>query len=82
MVTKLQEILNYKREEFTFRKNQTNNYDLQSKIDKQIKPRRFLENLNNQTNSKITVINRTLNKAKEISENQKVNFSNIKNLLF
>ena len=41
---------------------------------------RILENLNNQTNSKITVINRTLNKAKEISENQKVNFSNIKNL--
>ena len=41
---------------------------------------RILENLNNQTNSKITVINRTLKKAKEISKNQKVNFSPIQNL--
>ena len=47
MVTKLQEIINYKREEFNFRRNQTNNFDLQSKIDKQTKPRRFTENLNN-----------------------------------
>ena len=47
MVTKLQEIINYKKEEFTFRRNQTNNFDLQSKIDKQTKPRKFLENLNN-----------------------------------
>ena len=35
MVTKLQEIINYKKEEFSFRRNQTNNFDLQSKIDKQ-----------------------------------------------
>ena len=41
MVTKLQEIINYKKEEFTFRRNQTNNFDLQSKIDKQKKPRKF-----------------------------------------
>ena len=47
MVTKLQEIINYKREELTFRRNQTNNFDLQSKIDKQTKPRRFTKNLNN-----------------------------------
>ena len=47
MVTKLQEIINYKKEEFTFRRNQTNNFDLQSKIDKQKKPRKFIENLNN-----------------------------------
>ena len=46
MVTKLQEIINYKKEEFTFRRNQTNNFDLQSKIDKQKKPRKFLECLN------------------------------------
>ena len=47
MTTKLQEIINYKREEFVFRRNQTNNFDLQSKIDKQSKPRKFIENLNN-----------------------------------
>ena len=40
MTTKLQEIINHKREEFIFRKNQTNNFDLQSKIDKQSKPRK------------------------------------------
>ena len=47
MTTKLQEIINYKREEFIFRRNQTNKFDLQSKIDKQLKPRKFTENLNN-----------------------------------
>jgi len=41
MITKLQEIINYKREEFSFRRNQTNDFDLQSKIDKQSKPRKF-----------------------------------------
>ena len=46
MITKLQEIINYKKEEFTFRKNQTNNFELQSKIDQQKKPRKFVENLN------------------------------------
>ena len=47
MIVKLQDIINYKREEFNFRRNQTNNFYLQSKIDKQTKPRRFIENLNN-----------------------------------
>ena len=47
MITKLQEIINYKREEFSFRRNQTNDFDLQSKIDKQSKPRKIIENLNN-----------------------------------
>ena len=46
MITKLQEIINYKREEFTFRRNQTNNFELQSKINKQTKPRKFTKNLN------------------------------------
>ena len=46
MITKLQEIINYKKEEFTFRRNQTNNFELQSKIDQQQKPRNFLERLN------------------------------------
>ena len=47
MMTKLQEIIDYKREEFSFRKNQTNKFELQSKIDQQKKPRKFTENLNN-----------------------------------
>ena len=48
MVTKLQEIINYKKEEFTFRRNQTNNFDLQLKIDNQKKPRKaILGKLNN-----------------------------------
>ena len=47
MITKLQEIINYKKEEFTFRRNQTNKFELQSKIDQQKKPRKFIENLNN-----------------------------------
>ena len=46
MITKLQEIIDYKKEEFTFRRNQTNNFELQSKIDQQKKPRKFLESLN------------------------------------
>ena len=50
MITKLQEIINYKKEEITFRRNQTNNLELQSKIDKQKKPRKFLENLNKANN--------------------------------
>ena len=47
MMTKLQEIIDYKREEFSFRRNQTNKFELQSKIDQQKKPRKFIENLNN-----------------------------------
>ena len=46
MIAKLQEIINYKKEEFTFRRNQTNNFELQSIIDQQKKPRKFEENLN------------------------------------
>ena len=46
MMTKLQEIINYKKEEFTFRRNQSNNFELQSKIDQQKKPRKFEETLN------------------------------------
>ena len=46
MITKLQEIINYKKEEFTFRRNQINNFELQSKIDQQKKPRKFIERLN------------------------------------
>ena len=52
MITKLQEIINYKREEFSFRRNQTDDFDLQSKIDKQSKPRKFIENLNNRNKFK------------------------------
>ena len=47
MITKLQEIINYKKEEFNFRRNQIDNFELQSKIDQQKKPRKFVENLNN-----------------------------------
>ncbi len=47
MLTKLQEIIKYKKEELSFRRNQTNDFDLQSKIDKQSKPRKFIEKLNN-----------------------------------
>ena len=46
MITKLQEIINYKKEEFSFRRNQTTNFELQSQIDQQKKPRKFLERLN------------------------------------
>ena len=35
MITKLQEIINYKKEEFNFRRNQINNSEVQSKIDQQ-----------------------------------------------
>ena len=47
MLTKLQEIINYKKEEFAFRRNQISNFELQSKIDQQIKPKKFTANLNN-----------------------------------
>ena len=47
MAIKLQEIINYKIEEFNFRRNQINNFELQSKIDQQEKPRKFTANLNN-----------------------------------
>ncbi len=46
MKTKLQEIINYKKEEFNYRRNQINNFELQSKIDQQEKPRKFTAKLN------------------------------------
>ena len=47
MITKLQEIINYKKEELNFRRNQINNFELLSKIDQQEKPRKFTAKLNN-----------------------------------
>ncbi len=47
MITKLQEILNYKKEEFSYRKSQITDFELQSVIDKQEKPRGFINKLNN-----------------------------------
>ena len=41
---------------------------------------RTLENLNSQTKGKITIINRTLEKAKEIANTQKVNYAPIESL--
>ena len=46
MITKLQEIINYKKEEFTFRKGQITDFELHSMIDKQNKPRGFINKLN------------------------------------
>ena len=46
MTTKLNEIIKYKKEEFSFRKSQTNEFILNSSIDKQEKPRGFIKNLN------------------------------------
>ena len=46
MTTKLNEIIKYKKEELSFRKSQTNEFILNSSIDKQEKPRGFIKNLN------------------------------------
>ena len=46
MTTKLNEIIKYKKEEFLFRKSQTNELKLNSSIDMQEKPRGFIKNLN------------------------------------
>ena len=46
MTTKLNEIITYKKEEFSFRKSQTNEFILNSSIDKQEKPRGFIKNIN------------------------------------
>ena len=46
MTTKLNEIIKYKKEEFSFRKSQTNEFILNSSIDKQERPRGFIKNLN------------------------------------
>ena len=42
---------------------------------------RTLENLNTQTKAQIIIINRTLEKAKEIAKNQKVNYAPLENLV-
>ena len=47
MITKLQEIINYKKEEFSYRKSQITDFELHSIIDKQKKPRGFINKLNN-----------------------------------
>ena len=50
MTTKLQEIINYKKEEYLFEKSKTNKFELNSRIDLQKKPRKFINTLikNNQ----------------------------------
>ena len=50
MITKLQEIINYKKEEFSHRKNQITDFELNSMIDKQKKPRGFINKLNDPKN--------------------------------
>ncbi len=47
MTTKLQEIINYKKEEFSYRKSLISENELNLLIDKQDKPRGFIKNLNN-----------------------------------
>ena len=55
MTTKLQEIINYKREEFIFEKNKTNEFEINSKIDMQEKPKNFIKSLE-QTKTKFALI--------------------------
>jgi indole-3-glycerol phosphate synthase len=47
MSTKLQEIINYKKEEFLFRKGKITDQEINSQIDRQEKPKEFIEKLNN-----------------------------------
>lgn len=47
MLTKLQEIINYKKEEFLFRKGKITEQEINSQIDIQEKPREFIKKLNN-----------------------------------
>ena len=47
MITKLQEIINYKKEEFSYRKTQITDFQLNLMIDNQKKPRGFIRKLNN-----------------------------------
>ena len=47
MLTKLQEIINYKKEEFLFKKEKTTDQEINSQIDRQEKPREFIKKLNN-----------------------------------
>ena len=46
MITKLQEIINYKKEEFSYRKTQITDFQLNLMIDNQKKPRDFIPKLN------------------------------------
>ena len=46
MLTKLQEIINYKKEEFLFRKGKTNDQEINTQIDRHGKPRAFIKKLN------------------------------------
>jgi len=45
MLTKLQEIINYKKEELLFKKDKTREQELEFQIDKQEKPRAFIKTL-------------------------------------
>ena len=47
MLTTLQEIINYKKEEFLFRKGKITDQEINFQIDKQEKPREFIKKLNN-----------------------------------
>jgi indole-3-glycerol phosphate synthase len=47
MLTTLQEIINYKKEEFLFRKGKITDQEMNSQIDRQEKPRDFIKKLNN-----------------------------------
>jgi indole-3-glycerol phosphate synthase len=47
MITKLQEIINYKKEEFSYRKTQITDFQLNLMIDNQKKPRGFISKINN-----------------------------------
>ena len=47
MLTKLQEIINYKKEEFLYRKGKITDQEINSQIDSQEKPREFIKKLNN-----------------------------------
>jgi indole-3-glycerol phosphate synthase len=55
MTTKLQEIINYKKEEFIFEKNKTNEFEINSNIDMQEKPKNFIKSLE-QTKTKFALI--------------------------
>ena len=50
MTTKLQEIISYKKEEYLFEKSKTSEFEMNSKIDSQKKPKNFIDTLikNNQ----------------------------------
>ena len=47
MITKLQEIINYKKEECSYRKSKITDFEMQSEIEKKEKTRGFINKLNN-----------------------------------